>query len=46
MIFGEHVWHSGWCVMWLDLLMTSAISCPLGISVENGYGTECGMFVM
>ena len=54
------VWHSGWgvvfSVMWSDLLMTSAISCPLWSSVyecqrvecafTSPVRTECGMFVM
>ena len=54
------VWHSGWVfvfsVMWSELLMTSAISCPLWSSVyecqrvacafTSPVRTECGMFVM
>ena len=51
-------WHSGWCVcvMWPELLMTSAISCPLWSSVDecqrvecaftSPVRTECGMFVI
>ena len=44
------------CVMWSELLMTSAISCPLWSSVYecqrvecafiSPVRTECGMFVM
>ena len=44
------------CVMWFELLMTSAISCPLWSSVYECHNvecafiypvrTECGMFVM
>ena len=44
------------CVMWSELLMTSAISCPLWSSVYECHKvecaftspvrTECGMFVM
>ena len=44
------------CVMWSELLMTSAISCPLWSSVYGCHKvecaftspvrTECGMFVM
>ena len=35
-------------VMWSELLMTSAISCPLWSSVYEcqRVRTECGMFVM
>ena len=39
-------------VMWSELLMTSAISCPLWSSVnecqrvECAVRTECGMFLM
>ena len=54
-IYREDVWHSG-RVMWSELLMTSAISCPLSSSmcecqrVECAFTspvrTECGMFVM
>ena len=37
-------------VMWSELLMASAISCPLWSSVECAFTspvrTECGMFVM
>ena len=52
------VWHSGWgvCVMWSELLMTSAISCSLWSSVYECQRVECaftspvkteyGMFVM
>ena len=46
----------GVCVMWSELLMTSAISCPLWSSVyecqrvecafTSPVRTECGMFVM
>ena len=51
------IWHTGWCVcvMWSELLMTSAISCPLWSSVykyqrvecvfTSPERTECGMFV-
>ena len=55
-LFGTLVGVSVFSVMWSELLMTSAISCPLlVISVrvpECGYAftspvrTECGMFVM
>ena len=44
------------CVMWSKLMMTSAISCPLWLSVyecqrvecafTSPVRTECGMFVM
>ena len=52
------VFGTGWwfCVIWSELLMTSAISCPLWSSmykcqrVECAFTspvrTECGMFVM
>ena len=52
------LWHSGWCVCvnWSELLMTSAISCPLWSLVHewqrvecaftSPVRTECGMFVM
>ena len=33
-------------VMWSELLMTSAISCPLWSSVYECQRVECGMFVM
>ena len=33
-------------VMWSELLMTSAISCPLWLSVYECFRTESGMFVM
>ena len=33
-------------VMWSELLMTSAICCPLWSSVYECYKVECGMFVM
>ena len=58
MISGDYVWHSGWCVcvMWSELLMTSAIRCPLWSSVYEYQRVECaltslvriecGMFVM
>ena len=57
-ISGDDVCHSGWgvSVMWSELLMTSAISCPLWSSVyecqrvecafTSPVRTECGMFVM
>ena len=57
---GDDVCCSGWVfvfsVMWSELLMTSAISCPLWSSVyecqrvecafTSPVRTECGMFVM
>ena len=35
--------HSGWCVCvkWSELLMTSAISCPLWSSVYECHKVEC-----
>ena len=65
-ISGEDVCCSVWCltlwfvsvfsVMWSELLMTSAISCPLWLSVyeyqrvecafTSPVSTECDMFVM
>ena len=56
--FSVSFWHSGWCVsvMWYELLMASAICCPLWSSVyeclkvvcafTSQMRTECGMFVM
>ena len=51
-VFGVFVFS----VMWSELLMTSAISCPLWLSVYECHNvecafkspvrTECGMFVM
>ena len=37
------VWHSGWCVcvMWSELLLTSAIRCPLWSSVYECHKVEC-----
>ena len=40
-VFGTLVGVIVFSVMWSELLMTSAISCPLWSSVY-----ECGMFVM
>ena len=47
---------AGFSIMWSELLMTSAISCPLWSSVyecqrvecafTSSVRTECGMFVM
>ena len=39
------VWHSGWCVyvMWSELLMTSAICCPLWSSVYECHKVECAV---
>ena len=55
-VFGTLVGVSVFSVMWSELLMTSAISCPLWSSmyeyqiVECAFTcpvrTECGMFVM
>ena len=41
-VFGTPVGMFVFSVMWSELLMTSAISCPLWYPVR----TECGMFVM
>ena len=40
---GDDVWYSGWgvSVMWSELLMTSAISCPLWSSVYECQRVEC-----
>ena len=55
-VFGTLVGVFVFSVMWSDLLMTSAISCPLWSSVyecqrvecafTSPVRTECGMFVM
>ena len=55
-VFITLVGVSVFSVMWSELLMTSAISCPLWSSVYEGHKvecaftspvrTECGMFVM
>ena len=56
MVFGSLVGVSVFSVMWSELLMTSAISCPLWSSVYECQRVECaftspvrtegGMFVM
>ena len=55
MVFGTLVGVFVFSVMWCELLMTSAISCPLWSSVYEcqrvecaftPVRTECGMFVM
>ena len=55
MVFGTLVGVLVFTVMWSELLMTSAISCPLWSSVYECHKvkcaftspvTECGMFVM
>ena len=55
-VFGTLVGVFVFSVMWFELLMTSAISCPLWSSVyecqiveyafTSAVRTECGMFVM
>ena len=55
-VFGTLVGVFVFCVTWSELLMTSAISCPLWSSVCECHNvecaitspvrTECGMFVM
>ena len=55
-VFGTLVGVFVFCVMWSELLMTSAISCPLCSSVykcqrvecalTSPVRTKCGMFVM
>ena len=55
-VFGTLVGEFVFSVMWSELLMTSAISCPLWSSVyecqrvecafTSPVRTECGMFVM
>ena len=55
-VFGTLVGVFVFCVMWVELLMTSDISCPLWSSVyecqrvecvlPSPVRTECGMFVM
>ena len=55
-MFGTLVGVSGFSVIWSELLMPSAISCPLSSSVyecqrvecafTSPVRTECGMFVM
>ena len=55
-VFGTLVGVFVFSVMWYELLMTSAISCPLWSSVyecqsvecafTSPMRTECGMFVM
>ena len=55
-VFGTLFGVFGFSVMWFELLMTSAISCPLWSSVYECQGvvsaftspvrTECCMFVM
>ena len=55
-VFGTLVVVFVFSVMWSELLMTSAISCPLWLSVyecqrvecafTSPVRTECGMFVM
>ena len=52
MMFGTLVCVFMFSVMWSELLMTSAISCPLWSSVHECQRVECaawtesGMFVM
>ena len=56
MVFGTLLGMFVFSVMWSELLMTSAISCPLWSSVYEWkrvecaftypVRTECGMFVM
>ena len=51
-VFGTLVGVFVFSVMWSELMMTSAISCPLWSSVyechkvESPVRTECGMFLM
>ena len=55
-VFGTRVGVLVFSVMWFDLFMTSAISCPLLSSVYEGQRvecafispvmTECGIFAM
>ena len=45
-VFGTLVGVFVFSVMWSELLMTSAISCPLWSSVYECQRVECGMFVM
>ena len=49
-VFGTLVGVFVFSVMWSELLMTSAISCPLWSSVSSAITwsvrTECGIFVM
>ena len=55
-VFGTLVGGPAFSDMWSELLMASAISCPLWSSVyeyqrvecvlRSQLGTECGMFVM
>ena len=51
-VFGTLVGVFVFSVMWSELLMTSAISCPLWSSVYEcqrvgcALASECGMFVM
>ena len=55
-VFGTLVGGFVFSVMWTELLMTSAISCPLWTSVyefqrvecafTSSVRTECGMYVM
>ena len=55
-VFGTLVGVFVFSVMWFELMMTSAISCPLwssvyecqrvGCAFTSPVRTECGMFVM
>ena len=45
-VFVTLVGVSVFSVIWSELLMTSAISCPLWSSVYECHKVECGMFVM
>ena len=45
-VFGTMVGVFVFSFMWSELLMTSAISCPLWSSVNECQRVECGMFVM
>ena len=40
-VFGTLVGVFVFSVMWSELLMTSAISCPLWSSVYEGHNVEC-----
>ena len=44
-VFGTLVGVFVFSVMWFELLMTSAICCPL-CAFTSPVRTECGMFVM
>ena len=45
-VFGTLVAVFVFSVMWSELLMTSASSCPLWSSVYECHKVECGMFVI